>query len=127
MIPEITAAMGGVFSLTECAAESLRGESDAYNAGIAGCAAGLVAGIRGMNFIDIAPCCNNLMNTKHDILILAHSIPVMCAACAGVGATMFTYEYSGGNLKGALVNMSDEDKKAWRDSFFKKQKQADEA
>ncbi|KAG2178906.1 hypothetical protein INT43_001753 [Umbelopsis isabellina] len=97
------AAMGGVFALTECAAESIRGESDAYNAGIAGCAAGLVAGIR------------------------AHSIPVMCAACAGVGATMFTYEYSGGNLKGALVNMSDEDKKAWRESFFKKQKQAEEA
>jgi hypothetical protein len=45
---KLTAAMGGVFSLTECAAESLRGESDAYNAGIAGCAAGLVAGIRGM-------------------------------------------------------------------------------
>lgn len=45
--------MGGVFSLTECAAESIRGESDAYNAGIAGCAAGLVAGIRGMNYMQV--------------------------------------------------------------------------
>jgi hypothetical protein len=40
--------MGGVFALTECAAENIRGENDAYNAGIAGCAAGLVAGVRGM-------------------------------------------------------------------------------
>lgn len=38
--------MGGVFALTECAAEGIRGESDPYNAGIAGCAAGLVAGVR---------------------------------------------------------------------------------
>lgn len=43
------AAMGGVFALTECAAENIRGENDAYNAGIAGCAAGLVAGVRGMD------------------------------------------------------------------------------
>lgn len=42
----IVAAMGGVFALTECAAEGIRGESDPYNAGIAGCAAGLVAGVR---------------------------------------------------------------------------------
>jgi hypothetical protein len=40
---------------------------------------------------------------------------------------MFAYEYSGGNLKGALVNMSQEEKKAWRESFFKKQKQTEEA
>jgi hypothetical protein len=60
-------------------------------------------------------------------LIAAHSIPVMCAACAGVGATMFAYEYSGGNLKGSMVNMSEEEKKAWRESFFKKQKQTEEA
>lgn len=58
---------------------------------------------------------------------LAHSIATMCAACAGVGATMFAYEYSGGNLKGALANMPEEEKKAWRESFFKKQKQTEEA
>jgi hypothetical protein len=51
----------------------------------------------------------------------------MCAACAGVGATMFAYEYAGGNLKGTLVDMSEDDKKAWRDSFFKKNKQTEEA
>ncbi|CAO3682833.1 unnamed protein product [Umbelopsis ramanniana] len=97
------AAMGGVFALTECAAEGIRGESDPYNAGIAGCAAGLVAGVR------------------------SHSIATMCAACAGVGATMFAYEYAGGNLKGTLVDMSEDDKKAWPDSFFKKNKQTEEA
>lgn len=46
IFPIIIAAMGGVFALTECAAEGIRGESDPYNAGIAGCAAGLVAGVR---------------------------------------------------------------------------------
>jgi hypothetical protein len=51
----------------------------------------------------------------------------MCAACAGVGGTMFAYEYSGGNLKGALVNMSDDEKKAWREDFFKKEKKTEEA
>lgn len=38
--------MGGVFSLTECAAKKIRGEDDAINAGIAGCAAGLVASVK---------------------------------------------------------------------------------
>jgi Tim17/Tim22/Tim23/Pmp24 family len=45
--------MGGVFALTECAAEGIRGESDPYNAGIAGCAAGLVAGVRCMETTSI--------------------------------------------------------------------------
>lgn len=38
--------MGGIFSLTECASKNIRGESDPLNAGIAGCAAGLVAGLK---------------------------------------------------------------------------------
>ncbi|KAI9316812.1 Tim17/Tim22/Tim23/Pmp24 family-domain-containing protein [Dichotomocladium elegans] len=88
------AAMGGIFALTECASKSVRGENDAINAGIAGCAAGLVAGVK------------------------THSIAKMCAACAGVGATMFAYEYSGA-FKGALSGKSLEEKKAHRDSFFK--------
>lgn len=38
--------MGGIFTLGECIAEDIRGEDDAINAGIGGCAAGLAAGIR---------------------------------------------------------------------------------
>ncbi|KAL0084131.1 hypothetical protein J3Q64DRAFT_1809179 [Phycomyces blakesleeanus] len=89
----IFAAMGGIFSLGESVAHSVRGEDDALNAGIGGCAAGMVSVLR----------------TK--------SIAKMCAACAGVGATMYAYEYSGG-LKGSLVGKSLQEKKEIRDSFF---------
>ncbi|ORZ17320.1 hypothetical protein BCR42DRAFT_491209 [Absidia repens] len=88
------AAMGGIFTLGECMAEDIRGESDAINAGIGGCAAGLVAGIR------------------------THSIAKMCAACAGIGGTMYAYEYSG-QLKGNLHGKSAAERKEIRDSFFK--------
>lgn len=44
--------MGGIFSLTECASKNIRGESDPLNAGIAGCAAGLVAGLKS-KYIDV--------------------------------------------------------------------------
>ncbi|ORY94727.1 Tim17/Tim22/Tim23/Pmp24 family-domain-containing protein [Syncephalastrum racemosum] len=88
------AAVGGIFTATECASKSIRGEDDAINAGIAGCAAGFVAGVK------------------------TGSIAKMCAACAGVGATMFAYEYSG-ELKGALNGKSVSERKDVRDSFFK--------
>jgi hypothetical protein len=39
--------MGGIFTLGEGIAESVRGEDDAINAGIGGCAAGALAGIKG--------------------------------------------------------------------------------
>ncbi|KAI9301275.1 Tim17/Tim22/Tim23/Pmp24 family-domain-containing protein [Cunninghamella echinulata] len=88
------AAMGGIFTLGECIAEDIRGEHDAYNAAIGGCAAGLVAGIK------------------------THSIAKMCAACAGVGATMFAFEYSG-QLKGSYAGKTLAERKEHRDSFFK--------
>ncbi|KAI9275473.1 Tim17/Tim22/Tim23/Pmp24 family-domain-containing protein [Phascolomyces articulosus] len=97
----IFAAMGGIFAITECATKGIRGEDDALNAGIAGCAAGLAAGIK------------------------THSIAKMCAACAGVGATMFAYEYSG-ELKGSMAGKTLEERKDVRDSFFKGYKKAEE-
>jgi hypothetical protein len=119
--------MGGIFALTECAVEGFRGESDPYNAGIAGCAAGLVAGVKCMEAVLFIMSLSNCFISLTLSLLLAHSIATMCAACAGVGATMFAYEYAGGNLKGTLANMPEEDKKAWRESFFKKNKQTEEA
>ncbi|CDH55075.1 hypothetical protein RO3G_06554 [Lichtheimia corymbifera JMRC:FSU:9682] len=95
------AAMGGIFSLTECASKNIRGESDPLNAGIAGCAAGLVAGLK------------------------THSIAKMCAACAGVGATMYAYEASG-EFKGLMDGKTQQEKKDYRDSFFKGYKKAEE-
>ena len=49
----------------------------------------------------------------------------MCAACAGVGATMFAYEY-GGELKGGMTDKSLAERKEYRDSFFKGYKKAEE-
>lgn len=40
------AAMGGIFSLGECAAQGIREKEDPINAAIGGCAAGLLAGIK---------------------------------------------------------------------------------
>ncbi|KAI7871084.1 hypothetical protein BDF14DRAFT_1719862 [Spinellus fusiger] len=93
------AAMGGIFSLGESVAQAARGEDDAINAGIGGCAAGLVAGLR----------------TK--------SIAKMCAACAGIGATMYAYEASGG-LKGTMAGKSREERREIHTSFFKSQNNA---
>jgi membrane associated rhomboid family serine protease len=42
----LIAAMGGIFTLGECAAKGIREEDDAINAAIGGCAAGLLAGIK---------------------------------------------------------------------------------
>jgi hypothetical protein len=42
----------------------------------------------------------------------------MCAACAGIGGTMYAYEYSG-QLKGNLHGKSAAERKEIRDSFFK--------
>ncbi|KAI8148779.1 Tim17/Tim22/Tim23/Pmp24 family-domain-containing protein [Fennellomyces sp. T-0311] len=95
------AAMGGIFSITECTVKDIRGQDDAVNAGIAGCAAGLAAGVK------------------------THSLAKMCAACAGVGATMFAYEY-GGELKGSMTDKTLEERKEHRDSFFKGYKKAEE-
>lgn len=49
----------------------------------------------------------------------------MCGACAFIGGTMATYEYSGGNIKGLMANMSEEEKRKWRQSFFKKYQKAE--
>lgn len=40
------AAMGGIFTLGECAAKGVREQDDAINAAIGGCAAGMLAGIK---------------------------------------------------------------------------------
>ncbi|KAL1917813.1 uncharacterized protein VTP21DRAFT_3647 [Calcarisporiella thermophila] len=89
------AAMGGIFAGAECAASAVRGKDDMWNSAIAGCAAGVLAGVR------------------------AHSFATMCGACAAIGGTMAAYEYGGANIKGALANMTEEQKKKWRESFFK--------
>ncbi|KAI8644174.1 hypothetical protein BD408DRAFT_481567 [Parasitella parasitica] len=88
------AAMGGIFSLGECAAKGIREQDDAINAAVGGCAAGMLAGIK------------------------SHSFAKMCAGCAAVGATMYAYEASGG-LKGGFANKTREEKTQHEKDFFK--------
>lgn len=122
------AAMGGIFTLGECIAEDIRGEDDAINAGIGGCAAGLAAGIRS-KYSDTIVIDHNgegfwywfLLPPSPFVFLTAHSIAKMCAACAGIGGTMYAYEYSG-QLKGNLHGKSAAERKEIRDSFFKDHK-----
>ncbi|KAI9474309.1 MAG: hypothetical protein EXX96DRAFT_611101 [Benjaminiella poitrasii] len=88
------AAMGGIFTLGECVAKDIREKDDAVNAAIGGCAAGMLAGIK------------------------SHSFAKMCAGCAAVGATMYTYEASG-ELKGLFVDKTREERKQHEKEFFK--------
>ncbi|KAL9538774.1 hypothetical protein MBANPS3_010687 [Mucor bainieri] len=88
------AAMGGIFTLGECAAKGVREQDDAINAAIGGCAAGMLAGIK------------------------SHSFSKMCAGCAAVGATMYAYEATG-ELKGGFANKTREEKKQHEKDFFK--------
>jgi hypothetical protein len=46
MIYKFLAAMGGIFTIGECVAKDYRGQDDAMNAAIGGCAAGMLAGIK---------------------------------------------------------------------------------
>ncbi|KAI9283379.1 hypothetical protein BY458DRAFT_496353 [Sporodiniella umbellata] len=95
------AAMGGIFTLGECVAKDIRKEDDAINAGIGGCAAGFLAGIK------------------------THSFGKMLLGCAAIGGTMYTYEASG-QLKGQFANKTREEKKEYERAFFKHHK-AEEA
>ncbi|OZJ07017.1 hypothetical protein BZG36_00010 [Bifiguratus adelaidae] len=97
------AAIGGIFAATECATRNIRGKEDMWNSAAGGCAAGIVAGIR------------------------AHSFSVMCGACAAIGGTMAAFEYGGGNIKGLMANMTAEEKRKWRESFFKKNQEEEAA
>lgn len=43
--------MGGSFAFTEAAVANTRGKDDAWNGAAGGCAAGFLAGIRGMSYL----------------------------------------------------------------------------
>ncbi|KAJ1796569.1 hypothetical protein LPJ59_003669, partial [Coemansia sp. RSA 2399] len=86
-------AMGGVFAGTSAAATQLRGKDDFLNDAAAGCAAGLIAGLR------------------------KRSIPAALGSCAFFAGTMGTYEYSGG-LQGKMHGMTREERDEYRASLF---------
>ncbi|KAJ1667928.1 hypothetical protein EV178_000862 [Coemansia sp. RSA 1646] len=87
------AAMGGVFAGTSAAVTQIRGKDDYLNDATAGCAAGLLAGLR------------------------KRSIPAALGGCAFFATTMGTYEYSGG-LHGKMHGMTREERDEHRASLF---------
>ncbi|KAI8325118.1 NADH dehydrogenase 1 alpha subcomplex [Martensiomyces pterosporus] len=87
------AAMGGVFAGVDAASAQIRGKEDFVNSAIAGCAAGLIAGIR------------------------KRSIPAALGSCAFFGTAMGTYEYSGG-FEGKMHGMTREQRDEYRSGLF---------
>lgn len=77
------AAVGGVFSLTECALGGAEPKQPWHSA-VAGCAAGSIIGLK------------------------AHSFPLLCGACAALGGTMFFYQATGANWQKRLPRGPDE-------------------
>ncbi|KAJ2709105.1 hypothetical protein H4R19_004415 [Coemansia spiralis] len=91
------AAMGGVFAGVDAAAAQIRGKDDYLNSAAAGCAAGIVAGMR------------------------KRSIPAAVGSCAFIAATMGTYDYSGG-FEGKMHGMSRTEREEYRAGLFASQK-----
>ncbi|RHZ77341.1 hypothetical protein Glove_180g69 [Diversispora epigaea] len=90
------ALIGGIFAGTESVVANIRKTDDWINGACAGCAAGLVAGIR------------------------AHSFPLALGACLGIGTAMSVYDWTGKN-KGIFVG--NRDKKNWSEVLLKKEKE----
>lgn len=99
--------MGAVFSYTRDTVANVRSKNDAYNGAAGGCAAGFLAGIRGMLL--------NLMPVIIMTLLLARSLPMAIGGCAFLGATIGALDGSGEFTGGEKI-MSDEQ----RSRFFKK-------
>ncbi|KAJ1940560.1 hypothetical protein FBU59_003774, partial [Linderina macrospora] len=87
------AAMGGVFAGVDAASAQIRGKEDFVNSAVAGCAAGMIAGIR------------------------KRSIPAGIGGCLFFGTTMGTYEYSGG-FEGKMKGMTREQRDEYRSGLF---------
>ncbi|KAJ1733233.1 hypothetical protein LPJ61_001662 [Coemansia biformis] len=91
------AAMGGIFAGVDAAAAQIRGKDDYLNSAAAGCAAGLIAGIR------------------------KRSIPAAVGSCAFIATTMGTYDYSGG-FEGKMHGMTRTQREEHRAGLFASQK-----
>ncbi|KAJ2817618.1 hypothetical protein IWW50_006105 [Coemansia erecta] len=87
------AAMGGIFAGVDAAAAEIRGKEDYVNSAVAGCAAGLIAGIR------------------------KRSIPAALGSCAFFATAMGTYEMSGG-FEGKMHGMTRDERDDYRAGLF---------
>ncbi|KAJ1852948.1 hypothetical protein GGH12_005167 [Coemansia sp. RSA 1822] len=87
------AAMGGIFAGVDAAMAEVRGQDDYVNSAVAGCAAGLIAGIR------------------------KRSIPAALGGCAFFATAMGSYEMSGG-FEGKMHGMSRDERDEYRAGLF---------
>ncbi|KAJ2848544.1 hypothetical protein J3B02_003929, partial [Coemansia erecta] len=86
-------AMGGIFAGVDAAVTQIRGKDDYVNSAVAGCAAGLIAGVR------------------------KRSIPAGLGGCAFFATAMGTYDYSGG-FEGKMHGMSRTQRDEYRSGLF---------
>ncbi|KAI9471174.1 hypothetical protein LPJ78_004223 [Coemansia sp. RSA 989] len=87
------AAMGGIFAGVDAAVSEARQKDDYVNSAVAGCAAGLVAGIR------------------------KRSIPAALGSCAFFGTAMGVYDMSGG-FEGKMHGMTRDERDEYRAGLF---------
>ncbi|KAJ2308391.1 hypothetical protein H4R23_004856 [Coemansia sp. Cherry 401B] len=85
--------MGGIFAGVDAVVSEVRGKDDYVNSAVAGCAAGLVAGIR------------------------KRSIPAALGSCAFFATAMGTYDFSGG-FEGKMHGMTRDQRDEYRAGLF---------
>ncbi len=100
--------MGATFAATESIVANQRGKQDALNGVAGGCAAGFLAGIRGV-YCPVFQCQPQLVRT------VARSLPIAVASCAVIGAAVGTFDYAGQSLRGDKETSYEEKRKR----FFK--------
>lgn len=113
----ITAAMGAAFALTETAVANSREKTDPLNGVAGGCAAGFLAGVRGVHKSLSFIVSSNLRQLYYS----ARSLPMAVAGCAAVGAAMGAFDYSG-ELAGQTSSPEQQEER--RKRFFKQPRPA---
>ncbi|OMJ28528.1 NADH-ubiquinone oxidoreductase [Smittium culicis] len=87
------AVMGGVFAGTRGLSANIRQEDDYWNTAYAGCAAGLIAGMR------------------------KKSLPTSIGACVFMGGSLATYDYLGG-LQPKITELAPDERQKYRESLL---------
>jgi hypothetical protein len=101
--------MGATFAATESVVANQREKQDALNGVAGGCAAGFLAGIRGVH--------HHVFKYRFVLIFsVARSLPIAVASCAVIGAAVGTFDTAGQSLRGDQEALSYEEK---RRHFFK--------
>lgn len=101
--------MAAAFAFTDAAVANQRQKDDELNGVAGGCAAGFLAGLRGMYILHNSPSPSDDGNCY----LSARSLPLAISSCAVIGAAIGTLEYAGDFRKPAAPL------EARRAAFFK--------